>query len=338
MVKAEPKIPEPLRVETKLSVEKPKITEQKTVIVKEQIPTIQERAVEKITLREALLQPAQPIREEKPVLIKEDAPIIIAKRPAPKIIKEKQMVSPVKAAPMQELEQRVITEEPEPVAIDTEPLVQESEFIAEVGVIEAEILAEPLEFEDDTVEFLAEVMEELVVLEQAVIEKPDIQLLKAELPFLVFEAEIKEEHLETEAEPQPIPPVIEQLVEHIATLEPRVAEEPAAILGIVVEKIALLYEATEMAVDSEQVEQELEILCERLLVCLGVEPSPELVKQFVLLLKDDYQIRQMEEIQIIEDEGTHERKPLNTLTDDYQIMPPFWSGLGKYALYASQVA
>lgn len=326
-----------------MPTEKPKTPRPKTEVVEEQIEVTPPQVIEQVTLREALLQSAEPALEEKPVVIEENAPIVIARRPMPKILKEKQVVRPVKITATQEQKPKITVEKPKSAAITEEPLAAEHELLVEEEFFETETVIPSQEFENVTSDPQPEFSEKSVLIDQTTQEKPNIQLLQLELSFLMFEAEQTDEPLVLAVEQ--VPPIVGQLTEHIATLEPPAAEESTAILGIMVEKISLLDEVTETSVDPEQLEQELEILCDRLLICLGVEPTPELVKQFVLLLKEDH-IKQQARSGANQamDEGTHERKQLNALADDYQTTPTFWSGLGKCALrfihkdYANQLA
>ena len=100
------------------------------------------------------------------------------------------------------------------------------------------------------------------------------------------------------------------------------------------EKIQILLEIVPETSDqqeSEAIEQELEVLCTRILVCMGIEPSAKNVSRLIQSLMLEIQL-QLHEAQII-DEGTHEKKPaMSQLLDELSDMlkPPVL--LGKYAL------
>jgi len=164
-------------------------------------------------------------------------------------------------------------------------------------------------------------------------------VLLAELPF-VLELSLPQsavhelDTVESEEIVEPVPAISEQITEYIQALEPAQAEEAEAILKVMMEKIQSLLEIvpeTQDRQESEAIEQELEVLCTRMLVCMGIEPSAKNVSQLIRNLMLEIQT-QMADKTII-DEGTHEKKPaMSQLLDELSDMlkPPVL--LGKYAL------
>ena len=138
-------------------------------------------------------------------------------------------------------------------------------------------------------------------------EQPDVELLELALPFIEFQ-QPEQSALEGEySDTEEIPSVVDQLYQHFETLQPELALEASEILNIIMGKIQEL-EAEETGEYRETLEQELETICERMLVCMGIEPNPELVKNLLLVLKIEHQEQLELNTQISYDKGTHERK------------------------------
>jgi hypothetical protein len=161
------------------------------------------------------------------------------------------------------------------------------------------------------------------------VEQPDYELLAEALPFIVFE---QEEVASEDSDTIEKPPLVEQLAQFIETLEPTQAEEAGAILDVIMEKIQLFYEE-DSAENQEILEEELELICARMLVCMGVKPTPETVKHLLLALKKEY----LEQLELTEkeiyDEGTHERKQFSQMLHDLpDVVHPLSGLLGRYIL------
>ena len=219
----------------------------------------------------------------------------------------------------------------------TETLTNTFEEPAEV--LESEII-EPTELVEiqDEIESDTQTLEAVEVeINSDIVASPAVLL--AELPF-VLELSLPQsavyelDTVESEEIVEPVPILSEQIAEYIQALEPAQAEEAQAILGVMMEKIQSLLEIvpeTQDKQESEAIEQELEVLCTRILVCMGIEPNAKNVSRLIHSLTLEIQL-QLREAQII-DEGTHEKKPymsllLDELSDN--MKPPVL--LGKYAL------
>lgn len=218
---------------------------------------------------------------------------------------------------------------------ETQPVVELPFFESETELpeLELEVIESPhveIEVEPDEAQVVIAPKVPLVETEAKIeIEQPDYELLAEALPFIVFE---QDEVANEDSEVLEKPTLVEQLTVYIETLEPARAEEAEAILDVIMEKIQLIYE--EDSTEEQQIlEQELEIICVRMLVCMGVEPIPETVKHLLLALKKEY----LEQVELAEeeiyDQGTHERKNFTRVLHDLpDIIHPLSSILGKYTL------
>lgn len=174
------------------------------------------------------------------------------------------------------------------------------------------------------------------IIKKSEVESPDYNFLQIEMPFLVLAEELKILPLETDEIPEPTP-ILERLTDHIQTLEPGVAEEAAAILEIVLDKIVQLQELSETPVETqnpEMLEHELEVLCIELLQCMGIKPSPKLVKHLLLALKAEHQAQMRAAQESFLESGTHEHKHgIAKLVDNLSdLVHPMTEFLGKYAV------
>lgn len=272
------------------------------------------------TLREVLLHPIKQTIQEKPT-VKQSVPVVVKEREVPKVVHKKPVTQPAK------VEQKIHMQ-PIPVA-EKRPVVE----IAPQIVIEEKVVVPASEM-SEIISMESEQPPTTELVPEDNLEKPDTVLLQSELPFLVFE--VSEDEKNPDAELVLAQPLSEQLYERIQTLEPIKVEEATAILEVISEKITELYELELTEENTEQVQQQLEILCTRMLVCMDIEPTPEVVKQLILALRQEY-IEQVQEEVSLEDEGTHERKHnLGQLIHDIQdLMHPLSQPLGRYALQAT---
>lgn len=263
-------------------------------------------------------------------------------------------VSPsVDGIEIEESQPQIIELQEDPAALPVEPietiealeadLQPEYEVIAmpaeivEMTQTEEPIVAETVpDIADEEFTLIPE-LAEVVITEEV----PDFQMLQTELPFLVFDqpkTEIITENIIEQIEQKII---AAQLMEHIETLEPAKAEESAAILDVITYKIQLLHEILRND-DSheapEVIQQQLEILCTRMLVCMGIEPKPETVKHLILALRQEY-TQQVAAEQTEQDVGTHERKLsfAHLMNDFDDLIHPLSRYLGQYALSNSTV-
>lgn len=204
--------------------------------------------------------------------------------------------------------------ETEIVSIEDEP-VSGLEQSVELPVFETELIPEQEQVSPEHVPveltpFPSQITVETPPLEApsatemlAELEEPNLQLLQETLPFLVFEAHDAYDAEEVAEQPT----IVEQLAVYIETLEPAEAEEAGTILEVIMDKIELLTE-TFSEEEAQILELELEVICARMLICMGIEPTPEITKNLILALRKEY-LMQLEMMQTEEiDEGTHERK------------------------------
>ena len=165
-------------------------------------------------------------------------------------------------------------------------------------------------------------------------ELPDFEQLEIALPFIEFhqpeQTALEGEYSETEE----ILNVVDQLFQHFETLEPEPAEEASEILSIIMEKIQEL-ESEETGIYRDALGQELETICERMLICMDIEPTPVLVKNLLLVLKIEHQERLGLNPKIAYDAGTHERK--NAMLQSAYSLPleasqKLFHSLGRHTL------
>lgn len=287
------------------------------------VPIVKETIVQK--------QPEEPKKSKKPVI---EHRIMTAER----------IENSTRKQPTQ---QETIIKQPITKKAENKPVVipQEEETII---IPEAPPMVEVMQLKHD-IEPEEVIYQEFVDINESVQAMPEVnmteaevinyELLSTEFPFLII-AEILNVTDEVEVADE-IPPVLEQLQTFAETLEPAKATESLAIMDIMMEKIVLLSdEDTILGPEQvEQLEQELEILCERLLVCMGVEPKPETVKQLILVLKNEY-LEQIEETKQDYDEGTHEFKQTmsNVMHGLQDTLHPSMPWLGRYALRLTRLA
>lgn len=222
---------------------------------------------------------------------------------------------------------------------DVAPVIIEELRVPQEGVQtdELEAVAEhPLypvrEVISSTIETVSQLDAELVEVVKA--EPLQLETLQAELPFLDISLHVLEDSPVKTLEKTSHVPVLEQLMTHTENLDIPQRAEAQAIITILTSKIEQSLVGVDDPFEQEALEQELEAICERLLIVMGViDPSEELVKQFVLLLKKDV-IAQLELAEEVFVDGMHERKNFadSVWQDINDALHPALPLLGRYAV------
>lgn len=224
------------------------------------------------------------------------------------------------------------TNSQESIARTALPLINEETLYHKEEAVESEI-------EDTTIDVMEAPLDlELpvyirrdslqTILEDLEIQPDDYEILQTQLPFL----DISESYdiLQSEDSAEMLEPtyVSRQLAEFIQTLEPSKELEATAILAILMEDIKDIVDFPD-TITLEKTE-EMEILCIRLLECLGVEPNKETSTRLlrILILEAKIQIANQ-----ILDEGTHEKKQsIFQLMGNLGDLIPSSQLLGRYVL------
>lgn len=303
----------------------------------------------------ATVEPKEQTAEPKPANSQKTLPVdkvatkpeVVAKTVPRPIVAKRPVAEAVQTLPVAETTkpvQKIVKDLPVKAIIHNqndlsevlEPKTAQGEIIELVDAEESIVLDAVAEYEPE--ELIADLLIDNEVLGEVAAEPPVILL--AELPFLDFvpiEKAIAEDVDYVEIA-EPSQTITEQIAEYIQTLESAKAEEAEAILGVMTEKIQLLLEHSELteddtSMDAEILEQELGVLCERLLVCIGIEPSSENVNRLMISLKAEIQ-QNLEAEAVVYDQGTHEKKHgfAHHLDELDGIIEPPSTLLGQYAL------
>lgn len=163
--------------------------------------------------------------------------------------------------------------------------------------------------------------------------QPDIQLLQEAMPFINFDI-FNDVEVAMDEEATNLT-IVEQIYTFIETELTENAVEATAILDEIGIRIEQYYDVQTDIEKLERLDNELEIICTRLLVCIGVEPEPETIRQFILAIKKDYLFKQVSATDTPDDEGTHERKhAFDTVSPypDYSSQNTIPALIGRYAL------